>query len=194
MKKTLETRIKMAEGQLKAKVKKMTKIDEEFLAPYKKALVNIWADKNGNIIKVYEYEGDLYYKPIEPSITNSGYLQVGRPDGGAIGVHTLVMMAWVGLRPEGMDINHKDHNRFNNSLDNLEYIPISENRRNTLPQTKYTYYGRYWESTGYYTAPNGTKIKMTPEEYIEYVRITRGNGIANKIAKARMQRRNKEEK
>jgi len=42
-------------------------------------------------------------------------------------VHRLVMQSFVGQCPEGNVVNHKDGNKTNNKLDNLEYITPSEN-------------------------------------------------------------------
>lgn len=42
-------------------------------------------------------------------------------------VHTLVMEAFVGPRPPGMWINHKDGNKRNNRLSNLEYTTPRDN-------------------------------------------------------------------
>jgi hypothetical protein len=42
-------------------------------------------------------------------------------------VYQLVMEAFVGPYPPGKQINHKDGNRHNNSLYNLEYVTASEN-------------------------------------------------------------------
>lgn len=42
-------------------------------------------------------------------------------------VHTLIMLTFVGPKPIGMDINHKDENKQNNSLSNLEYCTRSYN-------------------------------------------------------------------
>ena len=42
--------------------------------------------------------------------------------------HHLVMRWWVGPRPEGMVINHKDGVKINNRLENLEYCTPKENR------------------------------------------------------------------
>lgn len=47
-------------------------------------------------------------------------------------VHSLVMLAFVGPRPEGKEVNHKDGNKGNNSLDNLEYVTKSENVRHSF--------------------------------------------------------------
>jgi hypothetical protein len=37
-------------------------------------------------------------------------------------VHRLVAAAWVGPRPAGCDVNHKDHCRQNNRAENLEWV------------------------------------------------------------------------
>lgn len=42
-------------------------------------------------------------------------------------VHALVWMAFRGTRPNGLEINHKDGNKRNNRLENLELITHSEN-------------------------------------------------------------------
>jgi hypothetical protein len=43
-------------------------------------------------------------------------------------VHQLVAEAFIGPRPEGHDVDHIDGNTRNNSLANLRYLPLSENR------------------------------------------------------------------
>lgn len=45
------------------------------------------------------------------------------------GVHSLVAEAFIGPRPEGHQVNHKDFARANNHADNLEYLsPLDNNR------------------------------------------------------------------
>lgn len=41
--------------------------------------------------------------------------------------HVLVARNFIGERPEGLVINHKDGNKTNNHVDNLEYVTQSEN-------------------------------------------------------------------
>lgn len=42
-------------------------------------------------------------------------------------VHGLVMLTFVGQRPKNFHINHKDTNKLNNCLYNLEYCTVREN-------------------------------------------------------------------
>jgi len=53
-------------------------------------------------------------------ITKFGYEQVVFNEGTAL-VHALVMLAFYGLPPEGMEVCHADNNKQNNSLTNLRY-------------------------------------------------------------------------
>jgi hypothetical protein len=62
--------------------------------------------------------------------TRSGYQHVAlRANGKAKiwSLHRLVMLAFVGVCPEGMEVNHKDGNRANNYLGNLEYCTHLQN-------------------------------------------------------------------
>lgn len=42
-------------------------------------------------------------------------------------VHSLVAQAFIGPRPEGADVAHRDGSRTNNSVDNLRYLSRREN-------------------------------------------------------------------
>lgn len=63
-------------------------------------------------------------------LTNSGYRQACLSKNNVQSyryVHALVAEAFVGPRPNGHVINHKDLNRINNCYDNLEYVTQQEN-------------------------------------------------------------------
>lgn len=44
-----------------------------------------------------------------------------------VSLHDLVAAAFIGPKPEGLTVNHKDFNRFNNQPGNLEYVTDLEN-------------------------------------------------------------------
>lgn len=42
-------------------------------------------------------------------------------------IHLLVARAFIGVKPEGHQVNHKDGNKNNNRIENLEYVTPSTN-------------------------------------------------------------------
>ena len=73
-------------------------------------------------------------RPVMPIINGNGYLMValsGAKTRRAY-VHHLVAEAFLGSRPDGMVINHKDRDRTNNAVDNLEYVSRKENCDHSL--------------------------------------------------------------
>ncbi len=47
-------------------------------------------------------------------------------------VHRLVLEAFIGLSLEGHEVNHKDGNKRNNRLENLEWVTASQNVRHSI--------------------------------------------------------------
>lgn len=69
-------------------------------------------------------------KILAPAVGKAGYCQVsicGASIFRCQSVHTLVARAFLGERPEGFNVDHIDGDRCDNRLENLRYIPISEN-------------------------------------------------------------------
>jgi len=65
----------------------------------------------------------------------TGYTNVLLRDGAyskLMRIHRLVAIAFLGPAPEGMVVNHKDANKANPRLSNLEYVSASENVRHAL--------------------------------------------------------------
>lgn len=52
---------------------------------------------------------------------------VNAPKRQTVRLHGLVAAAFIGPRPEGLHINHKDGNRHNNAAANLEYVTRRQN-------------------------------------------------------------------
>ncbi len=62
--------------------------------------------------------------------SRQGYLQVLLYQDGirrSMLVHRLVATAWLGECPDGMEVNHKNCNKADNRIGNLEYVTPSEN-------------------------------------------------------------------
>jgi ribosomal protein S13 len=64
-----------------------------------------------------------------------GYLKIGitSPSGRKYPqVHALVALAFLGAKPDGMQVNHRDGNTRNNQASNLEYVTQSGNQEHAL--------------------------------------------------------------
>jgi hypothetical protein len=71
-----------------------------------------------------EYKQDL---PIK--IDNKGYCKINTINCGWISVHRLVMLTWKPIpNAENLTIDHLDHNKRNNSVENLEWVTLEENQ------------------------------------------------------------------
>lgn len=100
------------------------------------------------------YKGDIFsfrYGRISKRVITkdkNGYGQVTLQNK-AYKVHILVAMAFIGDRPEGMEIDHIDRNKLNNNIANLRYVSKSENcyNRRTSDGVKERL-GTHWGSPG----------------------------------------------
>lgn len=74
---------------------------------------------------VRSYQTDRRSCFLKPILTNDGYFRVALyrdSEQHLKQVHRLVLEAFVSLRPEGLETNHKDGDKINNHLENLEWI------------------------------------------------------------------------
>lgn len=72
---------------------------------------------------------DEHKKPIAVKIgSGSGYIKIKTPYG-VKSAHRLVMLTWKPIpNAEDMTVDHLDHNKRNNKLDNLEWVDETENK------------------------------------------------------------------
>lgn len=94
-----------------------------------------------------------------------GYLTVHLCSKGVKGydnhsVHSLVMKEFIGPRPLGMVINHKNGIRWDNRLDNLEYCSQSYNRKQDFIHGRQSLRGE-----------KNTQAKLTEEEVLQIVAL-----------------------
>src|SRR5882757_7016724 len=74
-------------------------------------------------------------RPLKTNISPAGYPQLGLCRDGqqrTYPVHQLVAMAFLGPRPDDLEVRHLDGNPTNNLIDNLKYGTASENARDSL--------------------------------------------------------------
>lgn len=72
---------------------------------------------------------DEHKKPIPVKINENGYVLIKTPYGKKLG-HRLVMMTWCPTaNMEALTVDHLDHNKRNNAIDNLEWVTKEENCR-----------------------------------------------------------------
>ena len=98
--------------------------------------LNDWKTVKGFSWFLFSADGQVYdigAEKIKPQFDNGyGYMQVNliNDDGERkrVYVHRMVYQAYKGDIPKGMEINHIDENKTNNSIDNLEAVTHTQNQ------------------------------------------------------------------
>lgn len=82
----------------------------------------------GRLKTIKQGEGARAGRILRPSWNHRGYVQytLGKY-GGRHTAHLLVLQAFVGPKPDGLEINHINGVKDDNRLENLEYVTKSEN-------------------------------------------------------------------
>lgn len=81
-------------------------------------------------VKSVVWKGIVKETFFTPWINRCGYPMVSLRKNGAkkgYSVHTIEYAAFYGPIPKGMQVNHKDENKMNNTLDNLELVTAKDN-------------------------------------------------------------------
>lgn len=87
---------------------------------------------DGQVMRVRYTNGATPGQVLKPSVGRTGYHQVRlyagtRGSGRWHKVHRLVAAAFLGPCPSGHQVNHKDGDKNNNALSNLEYVTARQN-------------------------------------------------------------------
>lgn len=137
-----------------------------------------WINKEGTKIITLKYADTSIDKycwletdtTSDKSYNNCGY-KIVAIDQKVYLLHRIVAKTWVSNPNNYTDVNHIDGNKAHNDADNLEWCTKSQNMLHAyatgLQSHTHNYKGRYVKSTSTYTAPNGTKTKMTYDEYLK---------------------------
>lgn len=89
----------------------------------------------GRVRRTRGWSGHEFCFVSTQSIDTSGYLRVQFRFQGRlrqIRSYRLVAEAFIGPRPRGLQVNHKDGNKSNNTPENLEYVTAAENIRHAF--------------------------------------------------------------
>ncbi len=81
-------------------------------------------------VRSLKYNRQQFSKVLQPRTHDQGYLGVCLCADGKTRqqfIHALVLSAFVGPRPRGFCCDHRDGNRANNAVGNLEWVTYSEN-------------------------------------------------------------------
>lgn len=112
-----------------------------------------------------------------PQMTTTGYHSLMLSKGGKVSgvrVHRVVVEAFIGPIPAGLCVNHRDGDKLNNRLDNLEIATYLENSHHARDVLGWRPVTRYGEAVG--------TAKLT-EENVRYIRShQKAYGIATRLA------------
>lgn len=95
-----------------------------------------WAIVPGFPLHMVSSEGRIFswhsQKFLRPGIGSHGYLKLNLAFGKTKLLHAVVAEAFLGPRPAGLDVCHRDDNRLNPRLENLEYGTRAKNIQDTV--------------------------------------------------------------
>lgn len=89
---------------------------------------SIYVSSFGRI--AFEREGERYL--FSQVLDKCGYMRIKQVDGFTPLVHRLVATAFIGTIPKGKEVNHKNGNKQDNRVDNLEVVTHKENMNHAV--------------------------------------------------------------
>lgn len=100
-----------------------------------KGFEGVYQISNLGKLKSFKKHGDGYV--LSNTNAKGGYFSVILFDSltkkkRCVRVHVLVAEHFIGERPEGFHVHHKDGNKQNNAVSNLEYISVKDHYKETL--------------------------------------------------------------
>jgi hypothetical protein len=110
----------------------------------------------GRLRRVASFPAHYTGQLVSGQDNGTGYLHVCLGRDGAKRyryLHRLVAEAFIGPCPSGMEVNHKDLNRQNCRLDNLEYLTKAQNVRHSVASQ-----AEKWQQTGAVRAGKSRKL------------------------------------
>jgi len=84
-------------------------------------------DDNYNVTEDGRVYSNRSKKWLKPGLSSSGYLTVCLGRNNSKGLHELVLETHIGPRPGEHVCNHKDGDKLNNHVSNLEWVTYSDN-------------------------------------------------------------------
>lgn len=115
-----------------------------------------YADLDGNI---YNRKGNRLIPQ-----TQSSYVGVDLPIGNGkfkrFTVHRLVAMTFIPNIENKPQVNHKDGNKHNNSVSNLEWVTRNENQKHRFDKLHHSHFGE-----------KNTQAKLTKEKVLDIIKL-----------------------
>ncbi|MCI0350747.1 MAG: NUMOD4 motif-containing HNH endonuclease [Acidobacteriales bacterium] len=136
MRAAIEYRRKRSQAALKAKVDPILPDEEWRTIP---EFQDYAASSLGRVRRETWHMGATQGRILNPFPNRNGYLFISIHSNGGrfdLGVHRIVLFAFVGPCPDGMQVNHINGDKADNRLSNLEYVTPSQNTLHALHTLK----------------------------------------------------------
>ncbi len=87
---------------------------------------NYAVSSEGYMLRIRPGRGTYIFSPVKGAKRNDGYLQVFGFEPFSL-MHQVVIYVFLGKIGENQEVNHKNGNRSDNRIENLEYVTRSQN-------------------------------------------------------------------